>query len=118
MGEDRTIPVDVRILAATHADLPKKIAAGEFREDLYYRLHVLQIHLPPLSQRREDIIPLAEHFAHRSAERFGMEEVRISQGVLKQLAQAPWPEVIEFVERRGTLLLFYIAERFLAHVPT
>ena len=61
----RPQPLNVRVLAATHQDLERKIAEGSFRHDLFFRLNVFQIHLPPLRERRQDILPLAEHFLRR-----------------------------------------------------
>jgi transcriptional regulator with GAF, ATPase, and Fis domain len=71
VGGRRRIPIDVRVLAATHANLPARIARGEFREDLYYRLRVVEIALPPLRERREDIPRLVRHFLERFAAREG-----------------------------------------------
>jgi transcriptional regulator with GAF, ATPase, and Fis domain len=73
VGGRRRIPIDVRVLAATNSRLPEKIAAGEFREDLYYRLRVVELALPPLRERREDIPKLARHFLERFAAREGKE---------------------------------------------
>jgi len=73
VGGRRRIPINVRVLAATNARLPEKIARGEFREDLYYRLRVVEIALPPLRERREDIPRLARHFLERFAAREGKE---------------------------------------------
>jgi transcriptional regulator with GAF, ATPase, and Fis domain len=73
VGGRKPIPIDVRVLAATNARLPERIARGEFREDLYYRLRVVEIHLPPLRERREDIPRLARHFLERFAAREGRE---------------------------------------------
>jgi transcriptional regulator with GAF, ATPase, and Fis domain len=73
VGGRRRIPIDVRVLAATHANLPERIARGEFREDLYYRLRVVEIALPPLRERREDIPRLVRHFLERFAAREGRE---------------------------------------------
>jgi two-component system response regulator HydG len=113
IGEERTRAVDVRLLAATHADLRKEIEAKRFREDLFYRLHVVTIHIPPLRERREDIVLLAEHFTRQAAEAFGVGEVRLSDRVLRLLEAAPWPgnvrELQHVVERlvalsSGTLI--------------
>jgi transcriptional regulator with GAF, ATPase, and Fis domain len=71
VGGRRRVPIDVRVLAATHARLPERIARGEFREDLYYRLRVVEIHLPPLRERREDIPRLVRYFLERFAAREG-----------------------------------------------
>jgi two-component system nitrogen regulation response regulator GlnG len=65
VGSSQPQPINVRVLAATHQDLERKVAAGEFRHDLFFRLNVFRIHLPPLRERREDIVPLAEHFLRR-----------------------------------------------------
>jgi two-component system nitrogen regulation response regulator GlnG len=65
VGSNQPSPLNIRILAATHQDLERKIAEGTFRHDLFFRLNVFQIHLPPLRQRRDDIVPLAEHFLRR-----------------------------------------------------
>jgi transcriptional regulator with PAS, ATPase and Fis domain len=67
LGASRSRPVDVRNVAATHRDLRREVAVGRFREDLFYRLHVFPIHIPPLRERREDILPLAHHFLERYA---------------------------------------------------
>jgi two-component system response regulator FlrC len=79
VGGRKPIEVDVRIVAATHRDLPAEIKAGRFREDLYYRLKVVTIHLPPLRERREDLVPLAMHFIARFASRHGRPERPLSR---------------------------------------
>jgi len=71
VGSSRPIPVDVRILAATHRNLEKLIQEGQFREDLYYRLNVVTIVLPPLRERRQDIPPLLDHLVKKFAEKNG-----------------------------------------------
>jgi DNA-binding NtrC family response regulator len=79
VGGRRRIPIDVRVLAATNARLPEKISRGEFREDLYYRLRVVEISLPPLRERREDIPRLARHFLERFAAREGREVLTLDR---------------------------------------
>jgi DNA-binding NtrC family response regulator len=90
VGEDRTHQVDVRMIAATHRDLAKEVAAGRFREDLFYRLDVVHIHVPPLRERREDIEPLIDHFLRKYAERFGVLEARIGAKTRAELAGREW----------------------------
>jgi transcriptional regulator with GAF, ATPase, and Fis domain len=79
VGGRRRIPIDVRVLAATHANLPVRIARGEFREDLYYRLRVVEIALPPLRERREDIPRLVRHFLERFAAREGVDVPKLDR---------------------------------------
>jgi len=83
--------VDVRILAATHRDLREAIAAGDFREDLYYRLEILPIHLPPLRERRGDIPLLAEHFLTAARVEVGNEHLCFREGALARMVGHSWP---------------------------
>jgi two-component system response regulator GlrR len=83
--------VDVRIISATHRDLEAQMKTGQFREDLYYRLNVVSLSLPPLSERREDIVPLAQHFLSQVAERYGKDVCAFSTDALELLLAAPWP---------------------------
>jgi transcriptional regulator with GAF, ATPase, and Fis domain len=103
VGGHRPIPVDVRIVAATHRDLQALIGEGRFREDLWYRIAVFPIHLPPLRDRSEDIAALANHFALRAATRFGTPPRLPTADDLALLAGYPWPgnvrELIAVVER-------------------
>jgi DNA-binding NtrC family response regulator len=85
----RAVPVDIRIVAATHRDLPLLVDAGQFRQDLFFRLQVVPIHLPPLRERLVDIIPLAEHFLHATAPD-GVSR-RLSPGAASCLLAYGWP---------------------------
>jgi two-component system NtrC family response regulator len=88
VGGDHPIPVDVRIAAATNRDLPEKVREGTFREDLFYRLNVVEIRVPPLRERPEDIPPLVEHFmGEASAGR----DVAVPPAVMEELKSRPWP---------------------------
>jgi two-component system nitrogen regulation response regulator GlnG len=87
VGSSQAQPLSVRVLAATHQDLERKVASGEFRHDLYFRLNVFRIHLPPLAERREDIVPLAEHFL-RWLEPAALPLVAAT---VQYLLQQPWP---------------------------
>jgi len=91
IGSARTVPVDVRIISATHRDLEKERAAGNFREDLYYRLNVVSLSIPPLAERREDIQLLASHFLKRISERYGKRVNAFSPEAMELLVNAPWP---------------------------
>lgn len=91
VGGHSPIHVDVRIVAATHRDLAAMVAAGEFREDLWYRIAVFPIPLPPLRERKEDIPSLAAHFAERAATRFGLPLVMPSEQDIVLMQGYPWP---------------------------
>jgi two-component system response regulator GlrR len=91
VGSTQTIPLDVRIISATHRDLTAEIAAGNFREDIYYRLNVVELVIPPLSQRREDIPLLAMHFLSMLAEKYHRKINGFSLEAMENLIKAPWP---------------------------
>ena len=91
VGDDRTTRVDVRIVAATNRDLAKEVNAGRFREDLYYRLSVFPISVPPLRERQQDIPPLAQHFICQSRRELGREVVGLSSRQLETLSRHDWP---------------------------
>jgi hydrogenase-4 transcriptional activator len=91
VGETRPQTVDVRVVAATNADLEQRVAESKFREDLFYRLSVIRIHLPPLRERREEIAHLSTFFLRESSERLGKPGVRLSQETLDLFDAFPWP---------------------------
>ncbi|MET3914507.1 two-component system response regulator GlrR [Variovorax sp. OAS795] len=91
LGASQSIEVDVRIISATHRDLDAAMAAGQFREDLYYRLNVVTLTLPPLSARREDIPLLANHFLQKLSTKYGKRLSGFAPEALKALATAAWP---------------------------
>lgn len=91
LGSNRDIDIDVRIISATHRDLPKAMARGEFREDLYYRLNVVSLKIPALAERTEDIPLLANHLLRRAAERHKPFVRAFSTDAMKRLMTASWP---------------------------
>jgi DNA-binding NtrC family response regulator len=107
VGGSRPVEVDVRVVAATHRDLAREAAAGRFREDLYYRLKVVEIELPPLRQRPEDLPALVERFLGQLAERLGREKKRVAPEALARLARHGWPgnvrELRNLVEQAAVL---------------
>jgi two-component system response regulator AtoC len=105
VGASRVERVDARIVACTHRDLAAEARAGRFREDLYYRLAVVELAVPPLRERREDIAPLAEAFARRSAGRFGLEGVRLTPELLESLRARDWPGNVRELENTVTRLV-------------
>jgi DNA-binding NtrC family response regulator len=107
VGDSKTRKVDVRVLAATNADLRAEVAAGRFREDLLFRLNTIEIHLPPLHQRPEDIAPLAQYFLERYAAKYRTTARSFSPGALALLSNAPWPGNVRELDHsieRATLL--------------
>jgi len=88
LGSERTQRVDVRVIAATNRDLRQMVADGRFQEDLYYRLNVIPIHIPPLRERREDVPALVEHFIAKHAQRAGKRIDGVAPGVLEMLRGA------------------------------
>ncbi|MCF8129616.1 MAG: sigma-54 dependent transcriptional regulator [Deltaproteobacteria bacterium] len=98
LGSESAIHVDVRILAATNRDLKASIAKGDFREDLFYRLNVISIHVPPLRQRKEDIPLLAKAFIKQQCMEMNKEIVKISPGAMRQLMDYHWPGNVRELE--------------------
>ncbi len=107
VGGQRQISVDVRIIASTHRDLPTMVAAGQFREDLWYRLAVFPIVIPPLRERREDVPELARHFAQRAATRFGLYPAEPTREDIELLMAYAWPgnvrELATVIDRAAIL---------------
>ena len=90
LGHPKTARVDVRVLASTNRNLKELMATGEFREDLYYRLNVVSIEIPPLRERKEDIPLLAEHFFRKYSEKFGKEDLKLPHGLMEAMFSNPW----------------------------
>ena len=107
VGGTKPIEVDVRVVAATHRNLEEDVKDGRFRQDLYYRLKVIEIELPPLRERREDIPALAQRFLEHVTERLGLEKRRIDESALGRLARYGWPgnvrELENAVERAAVM---------------
>jgi DNA-binding NtrC family response regulator len=98
LGSERTQKVDVRVIAATNRDLRQMVGDGRFQEDLYYRLNVIPIHIPPLRERREDVPVLVEHFMTKHAQRAGKRIDGLEPGVLEALQAADWPGNVRELE--------------------
>ncbi len=99
VGGAETLRSDVRVIAATHRTLDKEVEAGRFREDLYWRLNVIAVRVPPLRERREDIVPLAEHFLAKARASTGRDSPRsIDEGVLDVFCAAAWPGNVRELE--------------------
>ena len=107
VGTGKTRKIDVRIIAATNKDLHAEIVAGRFREDLFYRLSVIEIHIPPLRERQEDILPLARTFVARLSKRLKMPDLRLDAACLDFLLGYAWPgnvrELENAIERAAVL---------------
>ena len=98
VGSDKAIQVDVRVVAATNVDLKEKVRSGDFREDLYFRLRIIDIHLPPLREREGDIVLLTHHFLHQFAQKIDKDFTGISEQALSLLCQYAWPGNIRELE--------------------
>jgi transcriptional regulator with PAS, ATPase and Fis domain len=98
VGDSHTIKIDVRVIAATHSDLAKMVAEGSFREDLYYRLNVIPVKLPPLRERRDDIPLLVQHFLQRFTSDAGRGPLTMSQEGMRRLMAYHWPGNVRQLE--------------------
>lgn len=102
VGKSHAVPVDFRFMAATHRDLAEMVSEGSFREDLYFRLNVVQLNAKPLRSRPEDIEPLVKHFLHQLADVYGIEEKQLDDDVWHAFFQYNWPgnvrELLNVVE--------------------
>ena len=107
LGSDRAIPFEARILAATHRNLAQRVADGRFREDLFYRLNVLEVPIPPLRDRPEDVPPLTDHLLAKLARRNGVAAPRITPAAMRMLCRYRWPgnvrELANVLERGAIL---------------
>jgi two-component system response regulator GlrR len=110
IGATRSIPFDVRIISATHRELAREKEAGNFREDLYYRLNVVTLKLPALDERPEDVALLADHFLKKLAPRYGRDKAAFSPEALELLVKAKWPGNVR--------QLFNVVEQSIALCPT
>ncbi|MCA8973305.1 MAG: sigma-54-dependent Fis family transcriptional regulator, partial [Planctomycetes bacterium] len=98
VGDTKTITVDVRVVLATNKDLAKAVAAGEFREDLYYRINVVSVEMPPLRERKGDVVGLADHFLRRFADEHGRNVTGFTDKAMQALLMADWPGNVRQLE--------------------
>lgn len=127
VGGTKTLPVDIRLIAATNRDLEKEVAQGRFRQDLFFRLNVVPLVLPPLRERPDDIPILAAHFAAKSAQKYGQPTPELEPALVEVLLDYPWPgnvrELENLIERlvvlssSSTLGLEFVPEKMLRVLP-
>lgn len=98
VGGSKAIPLDIRVIATSNRDMAKEVEKGTFREDLYYRLNVFPLHMPPLRERAQDILPLARHFLSRISARFGRHGLALSSAAESRLTRYSWPGNIRELE--------------------
>ena len=98
VGAPLPLPVDVRIVAATHADLDRLVSEGRFRQDLFYRLNVISVHVPPLRERMEDLVPLLRHFLGKYGPRQGKHAANVAPEAIEALRQHDWPGNVRELE--------------------
>ena len=107
VGGSRTVPVDFRLISATNEDLESRVAAGTFREDLYYRINTVPIRIPPLRERGEDIELLAAHFLARFSKRHRKAEKRMTPAVMERLRRHPWKGNVRELEHVVEMLVLF-----------
>lgn len=127
VGGTKTLTVDIRLIAASNRDLEKEVENGRFRQDLYFRLNVVPLHLPPLRERPDDIPILAAHFAGKSAQKYGQPTPELEPGLVEVLLDYDWPgnvrELENLIERlvvlsnTSTLGLEFVPEKMLRVLP-
>jgi len=126
VGQPTEVPVDVRILSATHKDLGELVAEGSFREDLFYRINVIGLHVPPLRERGDDVVQLASHFLERTCQEFGHRPLTLSRQQAALLKRYDWPgnirELKNVIERavilsRGKVLRLDLAMSDILNAP-
>jgi two-component system response regulator AtoC len=98
LGASQTVAVDVRVIAATSRDLSKQIRDGKFREDLYHRLNVLSIHVPPLRERKEDVEALIDHFCRKFETRLKLRDLKVNDEARQVLKDYDWPGNVRELE--------------------
>jgi transcriptional regulator with GAF, ATPase, and Fis domain len=111
VGSSENVKVDVRVLAATNVDLFARVKQGRFREDLYYRLHVVPLCVPPLRERKSDIPPLAEHFVRKIAKHEGLPPKRLNAEVTKLLLSYSWPGNVRQLENTIEMAMIVSGDR-------
>ena len=103
LGSSKSIKIDIRVVSATNANLETKIKNSEFREDLYYRLNTIPVHIPALRERKEEILQIANAMCEQNSKKYGFEEKNFSQEAQEQLLAYKWPgnirELLSVVER-------------------
>jgi DNA-binding NtrC family response regulator len=119
LGGSKPVAVDIRLICATNRNLPELVELGKFREDLYYRVNVVQLHLPPLRERRDSIPELAHHFLRQFANQFGKKTKRYSRLALQALEECPWPGNIRELENvvQRAVVLAEDSTIELSHLP-
>src|SRR5262249_6370950 len=100
LGSSATRKADVRIIAATNLDLQRAIAAGQFREDLFFRLNVVELYVPPLADRVDDILPLAEHFLGKLCAKEGKPGMKLGEDAAAALTNHDWPGNVRELQNR------------------